>query len=208
MAAITCEVMASRLGPAYGRRVPATDGLGDELRIWRRRRGLSQLELSIRAEVSQRHVSFVETGRSRPSPDMVRRLADTLDIAPREQNRLLLLAGYAPAFPERPLDDLGLVSEVLDRILAAQHPHVAFVLDRAWNVLRANAAAGTFVDLAFPDRPSWLGPPLNVARASLHPDGLRRHMPRVGPVRVPVAASPGSGRRRLPPRASTGRTAG
>lgn len=156
--------------------MPVAD-IGEELRYWRRSRGLSQLELSLRAEVSQRHVSFLETGRSRPSPDMVRRLADTLDIAPREQNRLLLLAGYAPAFPERALDDLGGVTDVLDHILAAQHPQVAFILDRAWNVLRANSAAGTFVGLAFPERPAWLGPPLNVARASLHPDGLRRCMP-------------------------------
>ncbi len=150
---------------------------GEQLRLWRRRRGLSQLELGSRADVSQRHISFLETGRSRASAEMVLLLAAVLAIAPREQNRLLLSAGHAPAFPERPLAQLTAVSATLDRILAAHEPHVAFVIDRSWNVLRANAAAGVLLALALPGALAAADLPLNVARASLHPDGLRRCMP-------------------------------
>lgn len=149
---------------------------GAELRVWRRAQGFSQLELATRAEVSQRHVSFLETGRSHPSREMVIHLGHVLDVPPREQNLLLLAAGYAPAFNETPLDELEHLADVLDFILQAHEPNVAIVIDRQWNVIRANRAATMFTAKLFPEPPTWAAPPLNVMRLNFHPDGMRRHM--------------------------------
>lgn len=144
---------------------------GALLRDWRQRRRMSQLDLALEAEVSARHLSFVETGRSRPSREMVTRLARQLEVPPREQNTLLVAAGYAPIFPERSLDDpeLAAVREAVELILAGHEPVPALVIDRGWNLLSANRSAAILLagaDLAL------LEPPVNVIRLALHPDGV------------------------------------
>ena len=148
---------------------------GSRLREWRRARGLSQLDLAARAEVSQRHISFIETGRSQPSREMVVHLGRFLDIPPREQNLLLAAAGHAPAYNETPLHELDEIAGVLDFMLTAHEPNMAIVVDRQWNVIRANDAAMKFVELLFPMTPDW-AMPLNVMRLNFHPEGLRSHM--------------------------------
>src|SRR4051794_26120123 len=146
--------------------------IGSVLREWRERRRLSQLELALDAGISTRHLSFVETGRSKPGRDMLLRILGQLEVPFREQNRLLLAGGHAPAFPERSLEDPELlpVREALDQILAGNEPYPAFVVDRAWNYVAANEAmrrltAGVAVE------PALLEPPVNVLRLSFHPDG-------------------------------------
>src|SRR4051812_27029681 len=132
--AITCHVNDRRPTRRYGRDVSitATSGVGELLRAWRQRRRMSQLDLSVEAEVSARHLSFVETGRSKPSRELVLHLAEHLDVPLRDRNALLLAAGYAPAYAERPLatDELGPVREALDKILAGHEPFPAVVVDR------------------------------------------------------------------------------
>ncbi|MEJ8279017.1 helix-turn-helix domain-containing protein [Pseudonocardia spirodelae] len=141
------------------------------LRFWRARRRRSQMDTALAAGVSTRHLSFVETGRSGASRELLGALAEALEIPLRERNALLLAAGYAPAYAERPLDDpdLAPVRDALDRLVAAHDPFPALVVDRWGDVLLANRAAGALVaDLA----PEAAGPPLNVHRACLHPGGL------------------------------------
>ncbi|MFL1428613.1 MULTISPECIES: helix-turn-helix domain-containing protein [unclassified Nocardiopsis] len=144
---------------------------GGLLKEWRNRRRLSQLELSLRAEVSARHLSFVETGRSRPGREMILRLAECLDVPLRERNRLLLAAGYAPVFAERPLDDadMGPVREVVRRVLAGHDPYPAVVVDRDWTLIEANTGIGLLLEGVDPD---LLAPPVNVLRVGLHPRGM------------------------------------
>ena len=116
--------------------------IGDLLREWRQRRGLSQLELSLDAEISARHLSFLETGRSQPSREMVLRLAEHLDVPLRERNLLLHAAGYATVFPERPLDDpaLRVARAAIDQVLQGHEPYPALAVDRHWTVVATNAA--------------------------------------------------------------------
>lgn len=142
------------------------------LRRWRRHRRLSQLALALQANVSQRHLSFVESGRARPSRDMVLQLAEHLRLPLRERNRLLLASGYAPVYAERPLDDpaLSAVRGAIDLVLEAHRPYPALAVDRHWQLVAANAVATRF--LAASAAPALLGPPINVLRISLHPDGL------------------------------------
>jgi transcriptional regulator with XRE-family HTH domain len=145
--------------------------VGEQLRGWRERRRLSQLELAIEADISTRHLSFVETGRSKPSRDMVLHLAERLDVPLRERNSLLLAAGYAPVFPERPLDSdpLAPVAAAIRQVLAGHEPYPAVVLNARNVLLDANASAGMFLtDVA----PHLLAPPANVVRIALHPDGM------------------------------------
>ncbi|WP_244295907.1 helix-turn-helix domain-containing protein [Micromonospora orduensis] len=145
--------------------------VGHLLRQWRQRRGLSQLDLAIAADVSARHVSLVETGRSRPSPDMILRLADQLHVPLRDRNRLLLAGGFAPRYPERPLDDTAL-SAALDavrRVLRAHEPFPALVFDRRWNIVLTNRAVDPFFAQVAPD---LLRPPVNLIRLGLDPRGL------------------------------------
>ncbi len=149
---------------------------GALLRDWRHATGLSQLELATRAEVSQRHVSFLETGRSRPSREMVIHLGLVLEVSPREQNLLLLAADHAPEFTETPLEDLEHIAGVLDFILQAHEPNIAIIVDRSWNLVRANRAATRFTSILFSEPPNWATPQLNVMRLNFHPEGLRRHM--------------------------------
>jgi transcriptional regulator with XRE-family HTH domain len=145
--------------------------IGDLLRAWRRRRSLSQLELALEADVSSRHVSFLETGRARPSREMVLRLAEHLDIPLRERNRLLLAAGYAPLYVERSLEEpqMAPVHQALDRFLRAHEPYPAIVIDRHHNLLSANDALGALIDGVAPE---LLEPPANALRVALHPRGM------------------------------------
>jgi transcriptional regulator with XRE-family HTH domain len=148
-----------------------TQPVGNLLRKWRERRRLSQLDLACEAEISTRHLSFLETGRSLPSREMVLRLAEQLDVPLRERNALLVAAGYAPAFPERPLDDPALQSarKAVDLVLAGHEPYPALAIDRHWTLIASNNAVPSL--LAGVD-PSLLRPPVNALRLSLHPAGL------------------------------------
>ena len=154
-------------------KVRSYEDVGLLLRGWRGRRRLTQLELALDAGVSARHLSFVETGRSKPGREMLLAVAEQLQIPFRERNQLLLAAGHAPAFPERPLADpeLAPVREALDRILAAHEPYPAVVFDRAWNLVAANAPMGELAASVDID-PALLEPPINILRTGLHPRGL------------------------------------
>ena len=145
---------------------------GDHLRTWRQQRHLSQLELADEADISTRHVSFMETGRTNPSRDMVLRLCERLAIPLRERNALLVAAGYAPMYRERALDDPALTAarQAVELVLKGHEPCPAIALDRCWNVVAANRAAQAL--LAAHVSPELLTPPINVFRLSLHPDGL------------------------------------
>jgi transcriptional regulator with XRE-family HTH domain len=149
------------------------------LRDWRRRRRVSQLELALEAGVSARHVSFVETGRARPSPEMVLHLADQLDVPLRERNQLLLAAGYAPVFERRDLDDpqMAPVRRTLDLILDGHEPYPAAVVDRAWEMVAANRAIALLTEGVAPE---LLEPPVNVLRVALHPDGMAARIANLG----------------------------
>lgn len=145
--------------------------VGTLLRHWRTRRGRSQMALALDVGVSPRHLSFVETGRSRPSAELLLALSEELSVPLRERNVLLLAAGYAPRYTESALGDAALVRvrAALQRMLDTHHPYPGVVIDRAWNIVLANRAAEAMVaDLP----PHLLGPPVNVFRACLHPDGL------------------------------------
>ncbi|HUP17667.1 MAG TPA: helix-turn-helix transcriptional regulator [Acidimicrobiia bacterium] len=148
--------------------------VGDMIRDWRTRRRFSQLDLAVDAGISARHLSFVETGRSRPSPEMLLLLAERLEVPLRERNTLLLTAGYAPRYSQLALDDNAMapVREAVQRMLDAHHPYPGVAVDRLWNVVLANQAARALTELLLED---LLGPPVNVYRACLHPDGLASH---------------------------------
>ena len=145
--------------------------VGALLRGWRRRRGYSQLALALDAGTSARHLSFVETGRAKPSRDMLARLAERLEIPPRERNALLLAAGFAPEHRERPLDDPALrqVREAVALMLASLEPCPALAVDRHWTVLAANRGVALLLAGVAPE---LAAPPLNALRVSLHPRGL------------------------------------
>jgi transcriptional regulator with XRE-family HTH domain len=149
------------------------ESVGPLLREWRGRRRLTQLELALDAGVSARHLSFVETGRSKPGREMLLAVAEQLQIPFRERNQLLLAAGHAPAFPERPLADpeLAPVREALDRILAAHEPYPGVIFDRAWNLVATNAPMAEFAATVEID-PALLEPPINLLRTGLHPRGF------------------------------------
>ncbi len=176
--AITCEV-ATR-SAAFGifavmstMTVPApATSVGELLRSWRLRRRMSQLDLAVEAEVSTRHLSFVETGRSKPSKELVVHLAEHLEVPLRDRNSLLLAAGYAPAYQERPLDDVAMtpVRTALDKILAGHEPYPAVIVDRRWDLVSANDAAMAILTDGV--SPELLAPPVNALKVSLHPHGL------------------------------------
>ena len=149
---------------------------GALLRVWRQRRRRSQLDLALDAEVSQRHLSFVESGRAAPSREVVVRLAEQLDVPLRERNALLLAAGYAPLYVERPLDDPAMraARQAVDMILRAHAPHPALAVDRHWHMVAANAPVAAL--LAGVADAALLASPMNVLRLSLHPRGLAPHI--------------------------------
>lgn len=149
---------------------------GEQLRQWRQRRRMSQLDLAVEAELSTRHLSFVETGRARPSREMVLRLAKSLDLPLRSRNALLVAAGYAPTYPERPFNDVAAADarQVVQRILDAHVPFPALAVDRHWNMVAHNAAV---LPLMAGAARELLEPPVNMLRLSLHPRGAS---PRIG----------------------------
>jgi transcriptional regulator with XRE-family HTH domain len=149
----------------------ARSPIGELLRGWRRRRSLSQLELAGEADVSARHLSFLEAGRARPSREMVIRLSEELEVPLRERNELLLAAGYAPAYPELPLDasEMTVVREAIDRFLRAHEPYPAVVVDRHHTLVTANDALDLLLEGVHPD---LLAPPANGMRVALHPRGM------------------------------------
>lgn len=144
---------------------------GEHLRHWRQRRRLSQLELALQAEVSTRHLSCVETGRASPSREMVLRLAERLQLPPRERNALLVAAGFAPMYRERALDDPAMAAAraAVQRILDAHEPWPALAMDRHWNLVMHNRLVPLLLQGV---APALLQPPVNVLRLSLHPQGL------------------------------------
>ncbi|HEV7204840.1 MAG TPA: helix-turn-helix transcriptional regulator [Jatrophihabitans sp.] len=156
-----------------------TRPVGHLLREWRERRRLSQLDLSIRADISTRHLSFVETGRSRPTPEMILRLTEQLDVPLRERNQVLLAGGYAPAFPQHGLDapELAKVREAMRLVLTSHEPYPAVVIDRWWTMLDANPAVTRMTDGV---AAHLLEPPVNVLRLTLHPDGLAPRIVNLG----------------------------
>ncbi|MET7709923.1 helix-turn-helix transcriptional regulator [Micromonospora sp. NPDC005413] len=145
--------------------------VGELLRDWRRTRGMSQLDLSIEAGVSARHLSFVETGRSRPSPELILRLAEQLDMPLAERNTMLLAGGYAPAYPRHELNDpeLAPVRAAVRQILDGHNPYPAVLIDEHWQLVEANAALALFTAGV---EAHLLAPPVNVLRLSLHPGGM------------------------------------
>ncbi len=145
--------------------------IGDHLREWRQRRHLSQLDLAGDAEISARHLSFVETGRAAPSRDMVLKLAERLNVPLRERNVLLVAAGFAPAFPQRALDDPALKSAraAIDLVLKAHEPNPALAYDRHWNLVSANRMVMPLLQ-GVPAR--LLGQPINILRLAFHPEAL------------------------------------
>ena len=146
-------------------------GVGPLLRDWRRRRRRSQLDLALDAGVSARHLSFVETGRSKPSPEMVLQLAEELEVPLRDRNHLLLAAGYAPRYAERSLDDPAMtpVRQALDLVLGGHEPYPAAVVDRWWEMVAANSGIALLTEGVAPE---LLEPPVNVMRVALHPGGI------------------------------------
>jgi transcriptional regulator with XRE-family HTH domain len=153
----------------------APGDFGALLRAWRLRRRHSQLSLALHAELSARHLSFVETGRARPSRELVVRLAERLEVPPRERDALLLAAGYAPTARARTLDDAALqsVRRAVDTLLWAFEPSPALAVDRHWNVVAQNAAVGALLQMV---APALRAPPVNALRVSLHPGGLAPHI--------------------------------
>ncbi|TWT23171.1 helix-turn-helix transcriptional regulator [Luteimonas marina] len=145
--------------------------VGEQLRDWRQRRHLSQLHLAGLADISSRHLSFVETGRSLPSRAMLLRLSDRLDVPLRERNALFVAAGYAPVYSERRLDDPSLdeARKAIELVLRGHEPYPALAVDRHWNLQAANRALAPLLKGVAPD---LLAPPVNVLRLSLHPDGV------------------------------------
>jgi transcriptional regulator with XRE-family HTH domain len=167
---ITWEVMDCHLAIVYVVHMSAS-AAGPLLRQWRTRRRFSQLDLAVRAEVSMKHLSYVENGRSRPSPEMIVHLAHHLDIPLREQNEILLAAGHAPRYSSSVHDqgaDAG-VRDAIDQIISA-HTLPAVVVNASWDLVAASPAAGIFLAGV---SPQLLAPPANVVRLSLHADGLR-----------------------------------
>jgi transcriptional regulator with XRE-family HTH domain len=178
MASVTPTTAAQpRQPPSQPRQPPAQPTgadpvpVGQLLRGWRERRMLTQLELALRAEVSARHLSFIETGRSRPTSAMILRLAQQLDVPLRERNVLLLSGGYAPAFPVHALADppMQAVHEAIEHVLRAHEPYPAVVIDAGWELVAANGAVPLLTAGA---AAALLEPPVNVLRLSLHPEGL------------------------------------
>ena len=160
---------------------------GTQLREWRQRRRLSQLALAGDADVSTRHLSFVETGRAMPSREMVLRLADRLEVPLRDRNRLLTAAGFAPMYAERSIDDPALKAarNAMELVLKGHEPYPALAVDRHWTLVSYNRAVPGLLAGA---SPALLQPPINVLRLSLHPDGLAPRIVNLGPWRAHILA--------------------
>lgn len=157
--------------PGRNGRIPAPPPVGALLRSWRQRRGLSQLDLACEADISTRHVSFLETGRSQPSRGMLIHLAERLDVPLRERNALLVAAGFAPVYSEHSLDSPAMQAarKAVDLVLTGHEPFPALAVDRHWHLLAANRAVAPLLEGVSAE---LLAGPVNVLRLSLHPDGL------------------------------------
>ena len=149
--------------------------LGEQLREWRTRRRMSQMDLALDIEISTRHLSFIETGRSKPSAAMLQRIADCLEVPHRARNALLLAGGYAPDYQERPLDsaEMAGMKAIVEHVLKGHEPYPALAVDRHWNMVAANAAVSLLTQLAAPE---LFEPPVNVLRVAMHPKGLAPHI--------------------------------
>ena len=170
--------------------------VGTMLRDWRQRRRLSQLDLALEAGVSTRHLSFVETGRSRPSPEMVLHLAEQLEVPLRERNQLLLAAGYAPRYAARSLEDRRAWRRSATRSAACSpghEPYPALAVDRGWNLVASNAALGPLLEGVAPE---LLQPPVNCMRLALHPDGMAPRILNLGEWRGASACTGSTARSR------------
>jgi transcriptional regulator with XRE-family HTH domain len=169
MVTIASENRVSRVGPL--------------LRDWRQRRRMSQMELALEAGVSTRHLSFVETGRSRPSAEMVLHLADRLEVPLRERNELLLAAGFAPQYAARDFEDPALreVRDAVSRVLAAHEPYPAIAVDRYWNLIASNESIGPILEDVADE---LLVPPVNTIRLALHPEGVAPRILNLGEYRA------------------------
>lgn len=161
---------------------PVATRVGPRLRQWRERRRVSQLDLAISAGVSARHISFIETGRSRPSEEMILRLSEELNVPIRDRNALLLAAGYAPAYPETELDSptMAPLREILDQLLRGYEPYPALVFDAGYDIVAANNGVLTLLDGV---AEHLLKPPVNTMRLALHPEGLAARIVNFGQVR-------------------------
>lgn len=171
----TFEQASQGLAPAAGRQ----SQVGKLLRTWRERRRLTQLDLALAADVSTRHISYVETGRSKPTSAMILHLSDQLEIPLRERNVLLLAGGYAPAYPEHELNSppLSVVNDAINSVLEGHEPYPAVVVDRHWELVAANAAIAVLTEGS---AAHLLQPPVNVLRLSLHPDGMAPRIVNLG----------------------------
>ncbi len=151
-------------------------GAGPLLRQWRTRRRFSQLQLAAEAGVSQRHLSFLETGRARPSREMLLHLGEVLDVPLRDRNTMLSAAGFAPVYRERSLDDpdMAAVRRAVELLIERHDPYPAFAIDRHWNVVMTSEATGRMMAMLVDPASAPIGDGLNVMRLTLHPDGLRR----------------------------------
>ncbi|GAB3256135.1 helix-turn-helix transcriptional regulator [Arthrobacter pigmenti] len=159
------------------------ESVGMLVKRWRERRRRSQLEMSLAADLSARHLSYIETGRANPSRSMIERLCDELDVPLRERNRFYLTAGYAPRHPERAFTDLGAAQDAVQAVLTGMEPNPAVAVNVNWNLLAANEAMRSFLG----NLPNELaGPPLNLLRATLHPDGLAPRIRNLGQWRTHV----------------------
>ena len=165
----------------------SADNVGELLREWRHRRRLSQLDLAGAAEVSTRHLSFIETGRAAPSRDMLLRLAERLNVPLRARNELLHAGGFAATFPERPLHapEMTVARRTVEAVLEAHAPFPALAVDRHWTLLASNAAVPP---LLAGISPALLAPPANVLRLSLHPEGLASRIANLGEWRAHLLA--------------------
>ncbi|MBO9621356.1 MAG: helix-turn-helix transcriptional regulator [Sphingomonas sp.] len=158
---------------------PQVRPLGEQIKHWRQQRRLSQMDLALEAEISTRHLSFIETGRAQPSREMVLLLAEHLEVPLRERNAMLLGAGHAPIYAERPLDDpeLAAARRAIELVLKGHEPFPALAIDRHWNMVTANAAVAPLLEGV---AAHLLQGPVNVLRLSLHPDGLAPRIRNLG----------------------------
>jgi transcriptional regulator with XRE-family HTH domain len=167
--AIVADVTAIAVG--------SEETVGTLVKRWRERRRRSQLDVSLSADLSARHLSYIETGRATPSRAMIERICDELDVPLRERNRFYLAAGFAPVHPERPFADLGAAQEAVQAVLRGMGPNPAVAVNVCWDLLAANDAMRGFLS----DLPGELGgPPVNMLRATLHPDGLASQVRNLG----------------------------
>lgn len=163
--------------------VSPEETIGMLVKRWRERRRRSQLDVSLAAGVSARHLSYIETGRSNPSREMIERICDELDVPLRERNRFYLAAGFAPVHPERPLADLGAAQDAVQAVLTGMEPNPAVAVNVRWDLLATNHAMRVFLS-GLPDE--LARPPVNILRATLHPDGLARQVLNLGQWRAHV----------------------